>query len=213
MHSCLCFDDECCSYCTWFVKDILDLCCRENSLHLVGTVFHCVAEATRWKVFLAQLVGNHRFIISLSSNCLHQIPYIDIVTGICHRISMKPTIFTALKKRVSTLLTIEYSMKIRVWTNSLSLVPGFSTPTLSETSPVHLPVISLEIYHFPNQNCPMSAQGGVKQTSGGDGFEPWETSNILDHLPEGPVGTCSHNSVKSLDTLDTASRALCTSDN
>ena len=45
----------------------------------------------------------------------------------------------------------------------------------------------------------MSAQGGVKQTSGGDGFEPWETSNILDHLPEGPVGTCSHNSVKSLE--------------
>ena len=87
----------------------------------------CVAEATRWKVFLAQLVGNHRFIISLRWSCLHQIPYIEIVTRICHRISLNPTIFTALKgARVSTLLTIEFSMKVRVWTNSLVLVPGLA---------------------------------------------------------------------------------------
>ena len=124
MYSCLCFDDECC-YCTWWLLDIVDLCRRENSLHLVGTVLHCVLQKPHvgkcfwlsWSETTALL--SHW--AGAACTKFHTLTlWLEFVTGY-HWTQL----FLQLS-RVSTLLTIEFSMKVRVWTNSLVLVPGLA---------------------------------------------------------------------------------------
>ena len=200
MYSCLCFDDECCSFCTWFVKDISDLCCRENSPHLVGTVLHCVLQKPHvgkcfwlsWSETTALL--SHW--AGAACTKFHTLTlWLEFVTGY----HWTQLVLQLSSKGCQLFSELNFDgMMVRVWANSLALDPALAPQPYRKQPQSTCQWFPSKSIIFPIRTAQCLPKGGVKQTSGGDGFEPWETSNILDHLPEGPVGTCSHKSVKSL---------------